>query len=486
MVRFNFSHGTHAEHQQRIDLVDRVRADAGRTVARLQDLCGPKIRTTPTPDNRLIALRPGDTFTIMSSREVLGDPLTRTTGTIYENLAAEVQPGDRILLSDGAIVVQVREVVGRRTIACTVLHGGALKGSQGINVPSSAMDVAAVTPKDLQDLEFGLQHGFDWVAASFVRSAADIQSLRGHMARLAGSSRLGGRVVLPRVMAKIEKPQALDQLESILDVVDGIMVARGDLGVEMLPQEVPIAQKRIVAACNRRGLPVVVATQMLESMIQSPRPTRAEVSDVCNAIFDGADACMLSGETAAGAFPVEAVEVMHEVAAIARANPEVDTSISDQMQASVRLASFSGIAPIGPLSTVQAAVPQARPVRPPTVASELGRPPTVPGVNASAADPAELLRHIQVASLGASAAYLATEVRAAAIVTFTVTGRTAIAIARNRPTVPIIAFTVSADVARQVCGAFFSPRDRRRCGEGAGVGGRERDDARGAPVRRSR
>ena len=198
MVRFNFSHGTHAEHQQRIDLVDRVRADAGRTVARLQDLCGPKIRTTPTPDNRLIALRPGDTFTIMSSREVLGDPLTRTTGTIYENLAAEVQPGDRILLSDGAIVVQVREVVGRRTIACTVLHGGALKGSQGINVPSSAMDVAAVTPKDLQDLEFGLQHGFDWVAASFVRSAADIQSLRGHMARLAGSSRLGGRVVLPR------------------------------------------------------------------------------------------------------------------------------------------------------------------------------------------------------------------------------------------------------------------------------------------------
>jgi pyruvate kinase len=444
VVRFNFSHGTHEEHRQRIELVKRVRQETGRTVAMLQDLCGPKIRTTPTPDNRLIALRPGDTFTLVSSKTVLGDPLKRVTGTTYERLAQEVAPGQQILLSDGLITLQVREVVGTRDIVCTVVHGGALKGSQGINVPASAMAVAAVTDKDVADLAFGLAHGFDWVAASFVRSAGDVLALRDAIARHASALPAGSAG--PRVMAKIEKPQALDQLEAILGVVDGIMVARGDLGVEMLPHEVPIAQKRIVAAANRRGVPVVVATQMLESMIQAPRPTRAEVSDICNAIFDGTDACMLSGETAAGAFPVEAVEVMREVAAISRANPDVDTSISEQLLQAQRL-------PLAYVGGGGAALAQShgRPtVAPPVTDASCAIPPQVPGLLASPEETADRLRAIQQASLGGSAAYLAKEINAAAIVTFTLSGRTALAIARHRPTVPIFAFTTSAEVARQV------------------------------------
>jgi len=442
MVRFNFSHGTHEDHLARVNLVNEVRAVAGVPLAMLQDLCGPKIRTTPTPDNRLIALRPGDTFTIVSSKDVLGDPHTRTTGTIYEALAQEVQPGDRILLSDGLIAVEVRDIVDRAKIVCTVLNGGALKGSQGINVPSSAMNVAAVTPKDVADLEFGMAHGFDWVAASFVRSPADILQLRGEMDRI---NRAAPRKHLPRVMAKIEKPQALDRLDSILDVVDGIMVARGDLGVEMRPEEVPIAQKRIVAACNRRGIPVVVATQMLESMIQYPRPTRAEVSDVCNAIFDGADACMLSAETASGAFPVESVQVMQEVAAIARANPEVDTSITQQLRARRLLTGEAALAAgaVGDVAT-------GRPVCPPTVAETHDVPPPLPGSLFQPGDSAEHLLAIQQESLGAAAAYLAREIHAAAIVVFTFTGRTALAVAKHRPTVPIFAFTTSPEVARQV------------------------------------
>eukprot|EP00160_Parvularia_atlantis_P019774 Unigene7906_Nuclearia_a/m.24272 Unigene7906_Nuclearia_a/g.24272 ORF Unigene7906_Nuclearia_a/g.24272 Unigene7906_Nuclearia_a/m.24272 type:complete len:502 (+) Unigene7906_Nuclearia_a:118-1623(+) len=397
VARFNFSHGSHPEHLQRLTTLRQVAREAGRPVGALQDLSGPKVRTTDTDGGKLFFLARGDRFTIVSASDVVGDQLARRTGTTYTRLAQEVKKGDRILLSDGLIAMAVREVNGI-DVVCEVLNGGTLKPRQGINLPGVKMGIGALTDKDKVDLRFGLEHGMDWVALSFVRSADDVRQLRQEISSNARELGLAAPR-LPRVMAKIEKPEALDALEEILNEVDGVMVARGDLGVEMLPEQVPIAQKRIVLECNRRGIPVVVATQMLESMIQTPRPTRAEVSDVCNAIFDGADACMLSGETASGAFPVEAAQMMTSIACMARANPEVDTSLIEQ--------------------DLYNHHPKGSPLA-------------------------------ALSSIGQAATSLAASTQAKAIVVFSYSGRSALKVAQNRPRVPIIAFTRSEEVARQL------------------------------------
>jgi pyruvate kinase len=301
VMRLNFSHGTHEEHAERIARIRAQSQAVGKPVAILQDLQGPKIRTGPLKGDMPVLLQDGASFTITTD-SIEGD--ARRVSTTYQDLPRDVQPRDRILLSDGLIELQVMAVHGSDVVT-QVVQGGSLREHQGINLPGTAVSTSAITDKDREDLEFGLAHGVDFVAMSFVRRAADVQQLKELIAAHGANT---------PVVAKIEKPQALDDLDAILDVTDVVMVARGDLGVEMLPEQVPLAQKTIIQAASDRNVLVITATQMLESMIHHPRPTRAEASDVANAIFDGTDAVMLSGETAVGQFPVEAVKMMHRIA----------------------------------------------------------------------------------------------------------------------------------------------------------------------------
>lgn len=301
VARLNFSHGTHAEHAERITRVRAAAEAAGKPVGILLDLQGPKIRTGALKDDMPVLLQNGASFTI-TTEPLVGD--ARRVSTTYTELPQDVQPRDRILLSDGNIellVTAVRDI----DVVTQVVQGGSLREHQGINLPGTAVSTSAITEKDREDLEFGLAQGVDFVAMSFVRRAADVQQLKDLIAAS------GYRTP---VCAKIEKPQALDDLDAILEVADVVMVARGDLGVEMAPERVPLAQKQIIQAAAEHNVVVITATQMLESMIQNPRPTRAEASDVANAIFDGTDAIMLSGETAVGKFPVEAIQMMHRIA----------------------------------------------------------------------------------------------------------------------------------------------------------------------------
>lgn len=301
VARLNFSHGTHESHAHHIALVRRIARELGQPVAILQDLQGPKIRTGELTNNQPVELAAGEQF-ILTTDECLGT--ARRVSTTYEYLPADVRAGDRILLSDGLIELRVLTTNGNDVIT-EVTHGGMLREHQGINLPGVRVSAPAVTPKDLEDLEFGLQHDVDYVAISFVRAADDVRLIKHHIAQ-------AGKPI--PVVAKIERPEALEVLPEILEVADVLMVARGDLGVEMPPEDVPLVQKQIIEAANRSGVPVITATQMLESMIQNPRPTRAEASDVANAIIDGTDAVMLSGETAAGSYPVEAVQMMALIA----------------------------------------------------------------------------------------------------------------------------------------------------------------------------
>src|ERR1700726_2545088 len=307
VARLNFSHGTHEDHARNIERLRKAAEKEHRTVCILQDLQGPKIRTGRLTDHKPIELKSGSTV-IITPRDIAGSP-TRIS-TTFPDLASEVVSGARILLRDGLIELRVRAVRGK-DVVCEVLNGGMLGEHQGINLPGTALSIPALTEKDRKDLEFGLKHGVDMVALSFVRSAADVnlvkQIVTGH-----GSD--------TPLIAKLEKPQAIDHLEEILEASDGVMVARGDLGVEMAPEQVPVIQKHVIRRASVWRKPVITATQMLESMIENPRPTRAEASDVANAIFDGSDSVMLSAETASGQYPRESVAIMARIVVEAECN----------------------------------------------------------------------------------------------------------------------------------------------------------------------
>lgn len=307
VARLNFSHGSHEEHAAIIQLLRQSAAGLGRSICILQDLQGPKIRTGALKDHKAIALQAGARVTI-TTRVVEGSADLISTG--FAGLPKEVKPGSRILLSDGRIELTVESVNGDE-VQCQVINGGMLAENQGINLPGAALSIPALTEKDRRDLEFGLQNRVDAIALSFVRSAADVREAR----QIIAAHKLDTPVI-----AKLEKPQALDQLEAILEIADGVMVARGDLGVEMPPEKVPVIQKHVIRRASELRKPVIIATQMLESMIENPRPTRAEASDVANAIFDGTDAVMLSAETASGRYPREAVCMMAKIVVEAESN----------------------------------------------------------------------------------------------------------------------------------------------------------------------
>lgn len=302
VARLNFSHGTHEEHEVNYKRLRQAARSLNKPLCIMQDLQGPKIRTGELKGGSVI-LQP-DQSLILTTEPIIGD--NHRISVDFEDLPRSVQPGGKILLDDGHLELLV---VGTRTgeVETRVIIGGMLKPHKGVNLPGAPVDLPCTTEKDLRDLAFGLKLGVDAVALSFVRSASDIIRLKNTIAQFAPEP-----VNLP-IIAKLERPEALENLEEIMEVTDGVMVARGDLGVEMPPEEVPIAQKRIIDCANRYGKIVITATQMLDSMIYNPRPTRAEASDVANAILDGSDAVMLSGETATGKYPVKAVQMMDAI-----------------------------------------------------------------------------------------------------------------------------------------------------------------------------
>lgn len=299
VFRLNMSHGDHATHRRAFRRVRAAAAAGVEPVAVLADLCGPKIRVGRFPGGQVV-LEEGTRVTV-TTRDVPGSAVLIPSQ--YAGLADDVRPGCRILLSDGLLTLRV-ESVEATEVVCTVIHGGVLKDRKGINLPDVEVSAPALTDKDRADAAFAVGLGVDFLALSFVRRAADVEELR----------ELLPSVSPPHVIAKIERPEALQEIDALLDVSDGIMVARGDLGVELPPAVVPVVQRELIAAARGRHKPVIVATQMLESMIEHPQPTRAEVQDIASAVFSGADAVMLSAETASGRYPLRAVEMMDQVA----------------------------------------------------------------------------------------------------------------------------------------------------------------------------
>lgn len=376
VFRLNASHGTQGEHKSRIDRVRALARQSGTYPAVLLDLQGPKIRLGTFLSGGC-ALPAGGEFTI-TTETVTGDCGRASTG--YRNFARDVKPGDRILLADGTVELRAL-TTGGGAVRTKVIRGGPIRDHQGINLPGAAIRVPCLSDKDLADLQFGLAAGIDMIALSFVRTQGDVRLLR---AELKGAD-------IP-IIAKIEKPEAWDNIESILDEADGVMVARGDLGVEISLEKVPRIQKSIIRRARRKGRFVITATQMLESMIEHQVPTRAEVSDVANAIYDGTDAVMLSAETSVGKYPIEAVNFMARIA--------VET------EASIRNRGYQ---------------------EPPT-----GPEPSNPEIVADAAYRA------------------AREAKVSAVVVFTASGASARLISRYRPPVPIYAFTPSEMVGRQL------------------------------------
>ena len=375
--RLNFSHGDHSEHAARIATIRQVSADLGKHIGILQDLQGPKIRLGRFADGP-ITLGKGDSFSLTSRAVACNQQIATVT---YDKLADEVTAGSRILLDDGRVEMKVERVdQPEQTLHCTVTVGGVLSNNKGVNFPDVQLSVRALTDKDKTDLAFGLSQGVDWVALSFVRNPSDMEEIRD-LIRQHGHT--------TPVVAKIEKFEAIDQIDSILPLCDGVMVARGDLGVEMPAEEVPLLQKELIQKANSLGIPIITATQMLDSMASSPRPTRAEVSDVANAILDGTDAVMLSNETAVGDFPVEAVETM---ATIAR--------------------------------RIEKDYPQRQ------IDSHL--PCTVPNAISSAVST------------------IASQLNAAAILPLTKTGATAHNVSKFRPAAPVLAITSDIGVARRL------------------------------------
>ena len=377
VARLNFSHGTHPEHAECIAHLRSKAQQLGKTIAILADLQGPKIRTGLLAGGGTVMLRTGQKFTITTAK-ILGD--STRVGTTFLPLPREVHRGDRILLSDGLIELRAKQIRGREVI-CEVANGGALGENKGINLPGVKLRVPALTPKDKKDLTFALKNGADYIAVSFVRRPEDVLEAK-RLVRRAGKE--------TPVIAKLEKPEAIENLDTILRASDGVMVARGDLGVEMSPERVPVVQKNIIARARTFRRPVITATQMLESMTENPRPTRAEASDVANAIFDGSDAVMLSAETATGKYPVEAVSMM--------------ASIIDEAEASLK------------------GFPE------PATLEQLKIAETV----------TELVCHASQ------------ELHMRAIVVFTHSGFTARMVSRYRPMVPIIAFSPTAETRRKL------------------------------------
>jgi pyruvate kinase len=300
VARLNFSHGSHAQKAELIRMVRTVSKEEGKPICILADLQGPKIRTGKLKGHKAVQLVAGKTLTI-TPREIEGT--AALVGTTFTTLAENLEPGSRILLSDGLIELRVEQIKGA-DVVCQIINGGTLGENKGINLPGIPVKVPSLTEKDEEDLVFAIGEGVDTIAVSFVRTAEDIRHVKSRLAALNSDA---------WIVAKLEKPQAVEHLDSILEVTDAIMVARGDLGVEVPPEKVPAIQKHIIRRAAEYRKPVITATQMLESMIENPRPTRAEASDVANAIYDGSDAVMLSAESAAGKYPVESIAMMAKI-----------------------------------------------------------------------------------------------------------------------------------------------------------------------------
>ena len=326
VARLNFSHGSHADHAQMIEKLRRAAEESGRPVAILQDLCGPKIRVGELPDTG-IRLESGQIM-VLTTEQTSAD--SGQVPVSYVDLPSQVKPGDRILLADGLMELVVEKTTAKQ-IQCRVITGGLLTSHKGINLPTSTLPVPALTEKDRRDLLFGLEKEVDYVALSFVRTAADIHAVKKIIHKQGKKT---------PVIAKFEKHEAIHNLDAILSAADGIMVARGDLGVEIPLEHVPTIQKRLVRAANEMGKPVIIATQMLRSMVDAPRPTRAEAADVANAVLDGTDAVMLSEETASGNHPVEAVEFMARIAL----NAEKEYQHDDYIQTTTRQTTAEAVA----------------------------------------------------------------------------------------------------------------------------------------------
>ena len=308
VFRLNFSHGTHEDHQKVIEAVREINLELGSTVSLLQDLQGPKIRVQEMQPDTVIER--GQEL-VITTRQLLGNH--EIVSTSYTSLPKDVNVGDMVLIDDGKIELKVKEIRDI-DIVTEVVYGGPLKSRKGINLPFTKVSAPSLTEKDHVDLECGLKNNLDWIALSFVRKASDIQALREIINKSKATS---------RIVAKIEKPEALSNIDDIITATDAVMVARGDLGVEIWLEEVPMVQKMLVEKCNKAGKPVIVATQMMESMIENPRPTRAETNDVANAVTDGADALMLSAETAAGKYPLEVIRSMVRTIASVEKNPKI-------------------------------------------------------------------------------------------------------------------------------------------------------------------
>lgn len=373
IARVNLSHGDYEEHSKKIVALREACSELNTNVALLLDTKGPEIRLGNFKGGKAV-LETGQDFTLTTA-PVIGD--REQAFVNYEKLAKTVVPGDKILLSDGLIELCVKEVIGEKAV-CRVVNGGVLTDRQGVNIPGKSLDLPALSKKDIEDIIFGINMGIDFVAASFVRKASDVKDIR----KVLNSN--GGEEV--HIIAKIENGEGVQNIDEIINAADGIMVARGDLGVEIPVQEIPLVQKKIIAKCNAAGKPVVTATQMLDSMIRNPRPTRAEVTDVANAIFDGTDAIMLSGETASGKYPVEAVRMMASIA------QKADNALVEKAKHRTQ-------------------------------------------------NPRPMIAKSVTDAISHATCSIAAEIKAAAIITSTKSGYTARAVAKYRPTAPIIAVT---------------------------------------------
>jgi len=314
VARLNFSHGTHEGHEKLIDLIRAISDERGVAITILQDLQGPKLRIGKLPGGSM-ELQAGDQVSLSSSEALVADETDKFIPFEIPDLHKALKPGNHILLDDGHLEMEVQSINGDR-IEAVVTLGGELKSNKGVNLPGANLTIPIFTEKDRDDLAFGLQKGIDMIAISFVKCAADIDTVRQAVKDLANNK----KAEKTPIIAKLERPEAMEHLEEIMKTADGVMVARGDLGVEMSPAAVPIAQKEIIACANAHAKLVITATQMLDSMINNPRPTRAEATDIANAVFDGTDAVMLSGETAAGKYPVESVKMMDSIVQRAEQN----------------------------------------------------------------------------------------------------------------------------------------------------------------------